>query len=113
MNKQSTAAILESLPCCPIWAIEKHLREAGLVYHAMNGKDGNEIALVSPGVQTDGNHGLWRDHSVRGVATLDKDGAFVFELGDAAAQSRIYSAALRRIGWKGCEFARDVLGGAS
>lgn len=112
MNKQSTAAILESLPCCPIWAIERHLRESGLAYHAMNGQDGAELAMVSPGVQDD-EIGLWRDKPSRGFATLNQDGAFVFELGDASAQSRIYSAALKRVGWKGSEFASDVLGGAS
>jgi hypothetical protein len=104
-----SAARLDSLPDCPIWQIDTLAKAAGYEAHMIVGQGGAELAAITEVGAETWTHTPYR----RGFAALAADGTFFARVGDETELKRIYSSALRHIGWKGSEFTCRVYGGAS
>lgn len=102
-------SVLESLPACPVWRIERALPD--LQHHAMEGDaSGAELSLVTDDRRGDGT---WSDRTRRGVASLRADEDVpVVEWSDTASGSiAAFSRALRRLGWKGAPTMSTIVYG--
>jgi len=109
-------SVLDELPCCHTWAIER-LLPVGVQMHCAEGRcveeGGAELALVTDD-RIDG--GIWQNRTRRGVATLRPDDDVpVIEWSDTS-QGAIasFGRALKRVGWTGAPtLCAMVYGGAS